>query len=62
MGRTTCTEPQCLYKDALYLPFLTFFAITEFMLRDPKKSDDIWVGAPPNLMEDWIKIGFYANI
>jgi hypothetical protein len=23
MGRTVCTEPQCLYKGALYLP-LTF--------------------------------------
>ena len=21
MGRTACTEPQCLYKGALYLPF-----------------------------------------
>jgi hypothetical protein len=22
MGRTTCTDPQCLYKDALYLYIL----------------------------------------
>jgi len=22
MGRTACTEPQCLYKDALYLYYL----------------------------------------
>jgi len=22
MGRTACTEPQCLYKGALYLTFL----------------------------------------
>ena len=22
MGRTACTEPQCLYKGALYLSFL----------------------------------------
>jgi len=21
MGRTACTEPQCLYKGALYLPY-----------------------------------------
>jgi len=27
MGRTACTEPQCLYKGALYL-FLTFFGKT----------------------------------
>ena len=24
MGRTACTEPQCLYKGALY-PFVTWF-------------------------------------
>ena len=26
MGRTACTEPQCLYKGALYLTF-TFYTI-----------------------------------
>jgi len=26
MGRTVCTEPQCLYKDTLYLTFVTFFS------------------------------------
>ena len=26
MGRTACTEPQCLYKGALYLFFLTMLA------------------------------------
>jgi len=25
MGRTTCTEPQCLFKGALYLTFLAQF-------------------------------------
>jgi hypothetical protein len=25
MGRTACTEPQCLYKGALYLTFLPIF-------------------------------------
>jgi len=24
MGRTACTEPQCLYKGALYLTFYVF--------------------------------------
>jgi hypothetical protein len=24
MGRTACTEPQCLYKGALYLTFYTY--------------------------------------
>jgi len=27
MGRTACTEPQCLYKGALYLYFLLLFCI-----------------------------------
>jgi len=25
MGRTACTEPQCLYKGALYLYLYTFY-------------------------------------
>jgi hypothetical protein len=27
MGRTACTEPQCLYKSALYLYLIYFFVI-----------------------------------
>jgi len=25
MGRTACTEPQCLYKGALYLTFISHY-------------------------------------
>ena len=28
MGRTACTEPQCLYKDALYLFFFFTYLLT----------------------------------
>jgi hypothetical protein len=28
MGRTACTEPQCLYKDDLYLYFILPLLIT----------------------------------
>jgi hypothetical protein len=27
MGRTACTEPQCLYKGALYLTFTSEYSI-----------------------------------
>ena len=30
MGRTACTEPQCLYKGALYLTFYHICALLEF--------------------------------
>ena len=26
MGRTACTESQCLYEGAIYLTFVTFFS------------------------------------
>ena len=29
MGRTACTEPQCLYKGALYL--ITFYQMSELL-------------------------------
>ena len=32
MGRTVCTEPQCLYTDALYLTFQT---VLQFILTFP---------------------------
>jgi hypothetical protein len=32
MGRTACTEPQCLYKGALYLFYLCTFIISLFVL------------------------------
>jgi hypothetical protein len=32
MGRTACTDPQCLYKGALYL----FLLITFYSLDDPR--------------------------
>jgi hypothetical protein len=38
MGRTACTEPQCLYKGALYL----------FLLLDAKRRDLLW-GLPSRL-------------
>jgi len=31
MGRTACTEPQCLYKGALYLSFLTYIPIALYV-------------------------------
>jgi len=31
MGRTACTEPQCLYKGALYL-YLTTALLAEFRI------------------------------
>jgi hypothetical protein len=33
MGRTACTEPQCLYKGALYL-YLFYFALDYVLLID----------------------------
>jgi hypothetical protein len=30
MGRTACTEPQCLYKGALYLTFYITCLIRDF--------------------------------
>jgi len=29
MGRTACTEPECLYKGALYLYVLSVYTITD---------------------------------
>ena len=33
MGRTACTEPQCLYKGAIYL-FLTFICMLTGFSKD----------------------------
>jgi len=32
VGRTACTEPQCLYTGALYLPFLLPYSVCCFRL------------------------------
>jgi len=33
MGRTACTEPQCLYNGALYLTLLRMIATRQFFLQ-----------------------------
>jgi len=41
MGRTACTEPQCLYKGALYLTFtvlLMFYAVTIHILSEDRPA------------------------
>jgi len=38
MGRTACTEPQCLYKGALYLTFTSMILLTR---SDPGASADV---------------------
>jgi hypothetical protein len=30
MGRTACTEPQCLYKDALYLTYISIYMSVQY--------------------------------
>jgi hypothetical protein len=32
MGRTACTEPQCLYKGALYLFYLKLYFVITFQI------------------------------
>jgi len=36
MGRTACTEPQCLYKSALYLYLVAHFDLILHTLHHPK--------------------------
>jgi hypothetical protein len=38
MGRTACTEPQCLYKGDLYLYLFTYFFHTNLSFQSNKKS------------------------
>ena len=38
MGRTACTEPQCLYKGALYLYIITSIIFIE---RDVQKNTQV---------------------
>jgi len=39
MGRTACTEPQCLYKGALYLYlYTTFLNTTTTLIQNHKRS------------------------
>jgi len=38
IGRTACTEPQCLYKGALYLTFTSMILLTK---SDPGASADV---------------------
>jgi len=33
MGRTACTEPQCLHKGALYLYFILLESMKKFYFR-----------------------------
>ena len=41
MGRTVCTQPQCLYKGALYLTFHEN-APTEYVVYQRKNVVDTW--------------------
>jgi len=36
MGRTACTEPQCLYKGALYLYLYLFFPTGRTACTEPQ--------------------------
>ena len=39
MGRTACTEPQCLYKGALYLfPLISIYANAMFKVKARKMA------------------------
>jgi len=40
MGRTACTEPQCLYKGALYLNFLQFYSLHPQMLERTQQTHE----------------------
>ena len=41
MGRTACTEPQCLYKCALYLTFFLSLFLGQTSAESETKSSDI---------------------
>jgi len=38
MGRTTCTEPQCLYKGALYLTYIYLIIFLTPYIIDPSSA------------------------
>jgi hypothetical protein len=51
MGRTACTEPQCLYKGALYLYLLPCYKRGEksnAATRDSCFGQDLYVAASVN--------------
>jgi len=55
VGRTACTEPQCLYKGALYLFFNATFVSLLDVLGTNSSSEitvNIPVGRPPVLRAD----------
>jgi len=37
-GRTACTEPQCLYKGAVYLYFMSRFFMILYKLSETEKK------------------------
>ena len=71
MGRTACTEPQCLYKGALYLtsvpvqvctlPFLFFhfeFSAKEWSVNDTKIMHHFML--PPQCKRDYVLLRCYT--
>ena len=50
MGRTACTEPQCLYNGALYLFYLYEFS-TDCMLKQKNRFVSISAYTRPELTE-----------
>jgi len=47
MGRTACTEPQCLYKGALYLffTFMNFMSLTDISAQESKVLSPVQTSA-----------------
>jgi len=43
MGRTACTEPQCLYKGALYFLYFNKLQLTDHVLYGLHSLEVLWI-------------------
>jgi len=41
MGRTACTEPQCLYKGALYLFYILIMCMITVVKREGREMEQL---------------------
>ena len=53
MGRTACTEPQCLYKGALYLIFYKYYISNKDPIEECDKEEN--VGVTGAAATSWLK-------
>jgi hypothetical protein len=56
MGRTACTEPQCLYKGALYVVYETNILVCQDSLPDSLTKRLLLLKHEPNYAIQYINI------